>query len=218
MWWQSFRMADSGISTKSCLPRSSRGRDVSWFAMLRQLLLVIALISSGFAAEDSREIQYRITLGDALQHKLHVQVRFPLPTAGDLQLPVWNATYQVRDFAQYVSNVKAQGAVIRKINSSRWHLEPSASTVTVDYDYVADLPGPFGDSYDQEQAFFNFAMLLMYPVEQRSAPVRVEIEEAPEDWLIATSLPAIGGTQEGRARFALHARNYDHLVDSPVEL
>ncbi len=185
---------------------------------LFSLFLLLILCGACFAA-DSPEVHYLITLQDPLQHKLHVQMSFPRSPGGDLQLPVWNATYQIRDFAQYVSNVRSGGVLLKKTNTSRWHLDPGADGwTTVDYDYIADMPGPFGASYDSSHAFLNFAMLLLYPVEQRATQVRVEIQNVPAGWRMATPLPAIGGVEAGRARFALHARNYDHLVDSPVEI
>jgi len=63
-----------------------------------------------------------------------VQVQIILPpgaAARELQLPVWNALYQVRDFAQFVNWVRAKDRAgntlpIEQANDSRWQLESAA--------------------------------------------------------------------------------------------
>src|SRR5262249_35540596 len=53
-------------------------------------------------------IRYTIALIDLSAHELHVTVALPCGAdERDLQLPVWNALYQVRDFSQYVNWVRA---------------------------------------------------------------------------------------------------------------
>ncbi len=63
-------------------------------------LLLVAAPASSFAA-----IDYTISLADPTHHHL-VEVQIFLPPGAaerEIQLPVWNALYQVRDFAQYVN-------------------------------------------------------------------------------------------------------------------
>ena len=45
----------------------------------------------------------------------------------ELQLPVWNALYQIRDFSQYVNWVRPvteadMRLAVRKLDKSRWHV------------------------------------------------------------------------------------------------
>src|SRR2546423_11807339 len=53
-------------------------------------------------------IHYSVSLITPSAHLVKVGIVLPAgaPTR-DLQLPVWNALYQVRDFSQYVTEVKA---------------------------------------------------------------------------------------------------------------
>src|SRR5215469_7589413 len=165
----------------------------------------------------SLPIQYTIALTDLSAHKLHVTVALPCGAdERDLQLPVWNALYQVRDFSQYVNWVRAtnrdgQPLPIRLLDKSRWRASGAVNGAEIEYEILAQLPGPYGAELNSKHAFFNLAEILMYPVDARSAPVNVSFREVPANWKIATTLeksPAGG--------FA--AQNYDLLVDSPVEI
>src|SRR5579859_7395290 len=75
------------------------------------LLLAAPLLAQVAAPEDTppERIRYTVELKDASQHFVHVRVELPPGVSQrDLQLPVWNATYMVRDFAQYVNHFKAE--------------------------------------------------------------------------------------------------------------
>src|ERR1043166_4384520 len=82
------------------------------------LLLATALAAQVASPEDAppERIRYTIELKDASQHLVHVRVELPPGVAQrDVQLPVWNATYMVRDFAQHVNRVAAESAAGRPI-------------------------------------------------------------------------------------------------------
>ena len=178
------------------------------------LLLLLAVSSCGLA-ESSASLHYSISLANPEQHLLHVTLNIP-PGAPvhDLQLPVWNALYQVRDFAQYVNWVKAeslsgQALPIRKLEKSRWQLSASDQGAKVEYEIFADQAGPFGAQLNAEHAFLNFAEVLMYPVDARNSPIQVEFKQLPANWKVATALAVDAA--------GFRAANYDELVDSPVE-
>jgi predicted metalloprotease with PDZ domain len=133
----------------------------------------------------------------------------------DVQLPVWNALYQVRDFAQYVRSVAAHGddgtpLPVRAVDKTTWHVEGGSDGFSFEYDIFADTPGPFGAQLNTEHAFFNLAEVLMYVVGQNGNPVSVQFTNLPPEWMIATPMTRTG---EG-----FTARSYDEMVDSPVEV
>ncbi|MBZ5630021.1 MAG: PDZ domain-containing protein [Acidobacteriia bacterium] len=165
------------------------------------------------------QVAYTISLKSAVNHIAHVAIRLR-PLAPNrpyrVQLPVWNALYQVRDFAQYARAVAAHdddgGAVpIRLVDKTTWEADIDSRTVTFEYDVVADNPGPFGAELNDRHAFFNLAEILMYPVDLRDGWMQVTFTDVPPAWKVATSLRQI------RTNLLL-ARNYDELVDAPVEL
>jgi len=179
------------------------------------LLSVILLLASHATAETP--ISYTISLASPEQHLVEVQLFLPPgPAEHELQLPVWNALYQVRDFAQYVNWIRAKGRAgkplpVRDLDASRWRIEGSQNGAIIEYQIYADLPGPFGAQLNSQHAFFNLAEILMYPVDGRSSPMQVHFSHVPEGWKIATPLASLsdGG---------FSAESYDRLVDSPFEL
>jgi len=84
-----------------------------------------------------------------------------------VQLPVWNALYQVRDFAQYITWVRAKaksGALEVKANRQiNLGIDGTEEGASVEYEIVAALPGPYGAQAHCEPRIFHFAKLMYLP-------------------------------------------------------
>jgi predicted metalloprotease with PDZ domain len=160
---------------------------------------------------------YTISLTNPEQHLVEVQILLPEgPAQRELQLPVWNSLYQVRDFAQYVNWVRAkdragQSLAVRALDKSRWQISDAQRGAVIEYQIFLDSPGPFGAQFNSHHAFLNLAQVLMYPVDARNGPMVVRFRDVPEGWHVATPLTAM---PEGR----FGSENYDRLVDSPIEI
>src|SRR5579863_869256 len=202
--------------------RASSGCPILLSRSLRKrvgiLTLTLILTLSAFgAAQSSSPVTYTVALASPAQHL--VEVKITLPPGGsqrDLQLPVWNALYQVRDFAQYVNWVRAKSRsgndlVIRETDKSHWQIQGADGGAIVQYQIYVDSPGPFGAQLTDHHAFLNLAQILMYPVDTRGSPMQVHFAQLPEGWHIATPLATSPGGE-------FTAANYDRLVDSPVEI
>lgn len=183
---------------------------------MRLFTVAIFLFSIRAASAAPSQIAYNVSLTSPEQHLVEVQVILP-PGPGDreLQLPVWNALYQVRDFAQYINWIHAKDRAgkqlpLDEINDSRWHLQGAANGAIVEYQIYTDSPGPFGAQLNQHHAFLNLAQLLIYDADARNAPLVLHFSRVPADWHIATPLKS--------AADGFTAENYDRLVDSPIEL
>jgi predicted metalloprotease with PDZ domain len=180
-------------------------------------LFRLALILATALAPSCAATDYTISLANPEHHLVEVQVQLAEgPAERELQLPVWNALYQVRDFAQSVNWVRAQDQAgrpitVRQLDKSRWQLSGADTGAVVEYQIYLDSFGPFGAQLSSHHAFFNLAQLLMYPVDARNAPMIVRFSQVPDGWHIATPLLSL---PDGRFR----AENYDRLVDSPVEI
>jgi predicted metalloprotease with PDZ domain len=163
-----------------------------------------------------RPVSYTVSLSHPERHLLHITLQIPPGRAEqNLQLPVWNALYQVRDFAQYVNWVRARTpsgrvANVRKVEKSRWQISGAENGAVVEYEIYADTPGPFGAQLNSHHAFLNLAEVLMFPVDDRAHTMTISFE-IPEGWRVATPL-------ESDCDSFFRAANYDRLVDSPVEL
>lgn len=182
---------------------------------------LLAVVSNAFAQIQPAQsaASYTINLSSPEQHLVEVQIILPAGAAQrDLQLPVWNALYQVRDFAQYVNWARAKdraghALAVHELDKSRWQVQGAEGGAIVNYQIYVDSPGPFGAQFNPHHAFFNLAQILMYPVDTRSAPLNVRFNQIPDGWHIATPL-----TSSSSSSGEFSAANYDRLVDSPVEI
>lgn len=183
------------------------------------ILFLAVQLSAAPQSAPQDAVTYTVSLAGAAQHLVHVCMDLPAGVdERQVQLPVWNALYQVRDFAQYVRAVTARNSdgkalPVRLLDKTTWQVSGAAQGTAVEYDIVADQRGPFGAQLNDEHAFFNLAEILMYPVGGKNAPMIVSFSDVPAGWKIATPLPAVEGQPA-----SFRARSYDHMVDSPVEI
>ncbi len=184
----------------------------TWQRAWRRLAAVSLLCASALGAES----HYTIDLSEAASGWLWVSLEAPCEGGScELQMPVWSATYQVRDFAQFILRVEARGpggepATVHKIRPSRWRVESPGERVAVRYRILADRSGPFGAYADAEQVTLNLAQVLLYPVAARAEPFTLELANKPPELEEAIELP--------REQERYVAPSYDRLVDTPVHL
>jgi predicted metalloprotease with PDZ domain len=166
----------------------------------------------------AQPVRYLVSLADPERHLIHVT--FEIPPGRDtheLQLPVWNSLYQIRDFSQYMNWIRAttngqsdRPPSLTQINPSRWKLTGAEYGASVEYEMFSDSPGSFGAQLNPHHAFFNLAQILLYSDDTRGQPAQIEFRKLPAQWKIATPLVQVGGV--------FTAENYHRLVDSPVEI
>ena len=189
---------------------------VARFALVWALASALAAVLFVPSLSAQSPIAYTVLLSSPEQHLVQVQIDLPPgPTTRELQLPVWNALYQVRDFSQFVDWVRAKDRsgkplAVRKLNNSLWQIDAAQDGASVEYQIYVDSPGPFGAQLNTHHAFLNLAQVLVYPVDARNAPVALLFSNLPSQWRAAMPLSP--------PDFKFHADNYDQLVDSPVEI
>jgi predicted metalloprotease with PDZ domain len=183
----------------------------SGWRLLQFPLFWLAALLPAWAATN-----YTIILAHPEQHLVEVRIELAQGAAmRELQLPVWNALYQIRDFSQYVNWIRAKdsagrGLAVREMSDSLWQVAGAEKGAIVEYEIFADSFGPFGTQFNSHHAFFNLAQVLMYPVDARSDSMWLRISMVPAGWQVATPLSPVDG--------GFRADNYDRLVDSPVEV
>src|SRR5690349_4550908 len=134
---------------KVLFSRSSRFRQPCFLS-----ILLLTLLSSGLCQSESK-LDYTLTFADALHHRVHVSMTFDPENGGnEVQLPVWNALYQVRDFARNVISVRAamqsgERLPLHQVDKTTWEFRPKPGWAVVDYDIVLDEAGPFGAQFNQ---------------------------------------------------------------------
>ncbi|HLV88069.1 MAG TPA: PDZ domain-containing protein [Candidatus Sulfotelmatobacter sp.] len=184
---------------------------------LRFAVCSFVVFTSVFAAaQSSALVSYSISLLSPEQHLVEVQVTLP-PGSDErqLQLPVWNALYQIRDFAQFVNWTRAKDhsgkpLEVRDVDKSCWKIQGASGGAVFEYQMFVDSPGPFGAQLNPHHAFLNLAQILVYPVDARNASTRVDFTHVPTGWRIATPMPSVDS--------GFTAENYDRMADSPVEI
>lgn len=190
------------------------------------LCLTAAVVAQNAGTNDAAVTNYTVSLTALDQHLVNVEIFVPAGAGRrEFQLPVWNALYQVRDFAQYVNWVRAKDRAgkpltVREEDKSRWQVDGAEGGAIVVYQIFVDSFGPFGAQLNPHHAFFNLAQLLMYPVDARNQTMAVRFNAMPPGWRIVTPLKSLPADQSpaDHPENRFFAENYDRLVDSPVEI
>ena len=167
-------------------------------------------------------IQYQVSISHPEQHLFHVTMTIP-DVSGEVtvQLPAWNALYQIRDFSSHIQQVEAfAGSVkapIEKVDKQTWRVT-GQGTLSIRYETYWDDAGPFATQLNGEHAFINPAMILLYVPDRRGEAADLFLEDVSGTWNVASSVHAGIATIGGVRIFVLNTKNYDALVDAPVEV
>jgi predicted metalloprotease with PDZ domain len=166
-------------------------------------------------------IRYTVSVADRQDHMFAVTMTVPAARGRvTAAMPVWNALYQVRDFAWRVFDVHAallpradapQPLPVRAIDPQTWQVTAQGA-VRFEYEVFWNGPPPFDSQLDTHHAFINPAEILFYLPERPNEPVEVRFTGLAPGWKIAVELPSAGAPDSFRAA------NYDRLADAPVEV
>ena len=177
-------------------------------------LSVLLASALAFAASAAADNAYEIDLSDARSGWLHVRLDASCAAPCELQMPVWSATYQVRDFARFVADLSVETAAgepleIDRMGPSRWRVDAAEnSAVTVRYRVRADRPGPFGAYADGQIVQLDLAQVLLYADGRLGEPSTLRFIEKPVSFREALALPHKDGVYR--------APSYGRLVDTPA--
>jgi predicted metalloprotease with PDZ domain len=167
-------------------------------------------------------IAHRVSILDPKSHLCHVETTVTsseaLPEGLVLYMPVWTpGSYLLREYARHVEALAADPpARAVKIRKNAWQIGTLGATrVVVRYRMYANELTVRTSHVDETHAFLVGAALFLCVEGAEQLPSSVEID-APREWRIATSLPAVDNGGEGLRRF--EARDFDTLVDCPIEL
>ncbi|MBK9518001.1 MAG: M61 family metallopeptidase [Anaeromyxobacter sp.] len=162
-------------------------------------------------------MRYRLSFPAPQTHHLHVALELEQPGDGlELALPVWTpGSYLVREFARHLEQVEASDETgcpvpVVRLDKHRWRLDAGAAArVTVRYRVYANDLTVRTSHVDQSHAFLSPAGVFLAARGRETGPHRVEVA-LPPGWRVATAL------EGGPTHFT--ARDYDELVDSPLEI
>jgi len=155
------------------------------------------------------------------RHLFHVSIKLPVKGEALLQMPAWNALYQIKDFASRIQGVQAHAesgaATIEKIDKQTWRVTGNG-TVQIDYSIYWDEVGPFATQLNGEHAFINPAEILMYVVGRTSEKASLAIGEFPENWRLASATAFHCESQASHPQCTSEVSTYNQLADGPIEV
>jgi predicted metalloprotease with PDZ domain len=180
-------------------------------------VFLLALVVSSASAT----IRYTVSIEHPERHIFHVSMEIPDVTGEvTVQMPAWNALYQIRDFSAHVRDVEALAGsnptALEKLDKLTWRITGNGA-ITVRYATYWDEPGPFATQLNTDHAFINPAMILMYVSTRRAEDVVLNMPDVPLEWAATgASLKLLDYTSRVR-NFEFAASGYDTLADAPIE-
>ncbi len=166
-------------------------------------------------------IRYDIGVEDPKNHRVQVTVDVPDLTGStvDLVLPAWMpGSYDIRDPARRLRGLRVSQAgsgrelAVSKQDKARWRVTTGGvDHLDVRYEVYAHELADDGNDATPEHLYVNPGALLVYVDGREREPLEVAVH-VPSPWKVYTELAELGRSP---ARF--RARDYDELVDSPID-
>jgi predicted metalloprotease with PDZ domain len=162
-------------------------------------------------------MRYRIAIPDPHSHLVHVAATLERPgPAPELAFAVWTpGSYLVREFARHVEGLQAADEAGRPLEVARLDKQRvrvragDAREVTLSFHVYANDLTVRTSHVDGSHAYLNGANVFPYAPGREQEPCRLEVAP-PAGWRVSTAL------EGGPTVFT--ARDYDELVDSPLEI
>ena len=164
---------------------------------------------------------YALSWREPNERLFDISIRFTAPDDDPLLwLPAWRpGRYLIMNFA---ANVRDWSANLRKVGKSSWRVAARrGEEVEVTYRYYAGVLDAGSSFLAEDEAYVNGSNLFLCVDALRHERCTLEIA-APESWRIESQLtgcqlPVAGDQATGnRQPVTVSARDYDHLIDSPI--
>jgi predicted metalloprotease with PDZ domain len=167
-------------------------------------------------------LRYGIHPEDLVRHRLRVTLEVsgvPLPRDPELVLPVWTpGSYLVREFSRNlrdlrVSTPSGTPLPVRKVAKNRWRIEREAGegSFTVSYSVFGHDLTCHDVDVTPEHLYGNGAALFCAVEGTQALPVELTVA-SPPGWKVTCELEEVG-----RDPWRFRGRDYDELVDSPID-
>jgi len=170
-------------------------------------------------------IHYRVEPSDLYAHLFRVALTITRPQAlQEVSLPVWiPGSYLVREFSKNLQELKAhQGrreVALTQLDKHRWQADCSVDKPLVLTYCVCAYDTSVRTAWlDTSRGFFNGTSLCLRVHGQEKQRHTLDIASTPATagWSVATGLSTLSTDKRGFGLYA--ARDYDELVDCPVEM
>lgn len=162
-------------------------------------------------------INYQISL-HPLSHEYEVWLDFDqdhdFPV--EFSLPNWvPGSYLIRDFSRHITELRVycngSAVAFAQLSKNRWRTEGGQGRWQIRYRIYAFDLSVRGAFLSTERAFFDGACLFLKVHGAENLPHSVTLQDLPEQWQIATTLPQTAALQ-------FQTASYAGLIDHPVEM
>lgn len=160
-------------------------------------------------------VKISIDLAEAEHHYAHVKMSFPASREAslDLHLPVWRTgRYEILNLANGIREFTASDALHwKKVDKDTWRLSGDLTQgVEISYQVYANQLGLRTRHVDDTHAFIDASAVVMYTETSRYDKHIIDLQ-VPKAWR------SVSGLEKGAHEHQFIAKNYDVLVDSPIE-
>jgi len=173
----------------------------------------------------SKSVHFSLDLERAHEHIISVTLTVEDPSELEVfELPVWiPGSYLVREFSKEILKIKAQqnnrALVVEQLSKNTWQVRASSDKpLTLEYEVFAHDASVRTAWLDTQRGFFNGTSLFLRPHSKPNAAYTLEVK-APSfnsKWKLATALTP--GKVKANGFGLYQARNYEQLIDCPVEM
>ena len=184
--------------------------------------------SANSRSSTSPSIHYRVEISDLQAHLFKITLTVAEPAAlQKFSLPVWiPGSYLVREFSGHLQQLQAKqgrrtlvAGQIAQIDKCSWQIRCSpARPLVLVYEVYANDHSVRTAILGEARGFFNGTSLCVRVEGQEHSVHELDIvaPKTKPDWSLATGLTPHKISKNGFGRY--RAKDYDELVDSPVEM
>ncbi|HEX8908137.1 MAG TPA: M61 family peptidase, partial [Anaeromyxobacteraceae bacterium] len=180
-------------------------------------------------------MRYRVSMPEPHGHLFHVELKVSRPgEALTVGLPVWTpGSYLLREYARHLEGLSAEDGAgralpVERLDKHRFRVAAGgAGEAVLRYRVYAHDLTVRTCHLDGSHGYFNGAALFLYAEGREREEHLLEVNP-PDGWRVATALPPAPGGRDpfeeagaattSGARWVFTARDYDALVDAPVEV
>ena len=172
-------------------------------------------------------LDYKISYTQAHHHFINIELTINhvddiMEKELSLQLPAWRpGRYTLQNFAKNIAQFDVfdehhNPLQFSKTTKDNWKIKTNgAKTVTVNYSYYANQMDAGGCYVDEKQIYLNFICCCLEVKNRPDSMYRVHIE-MPSRYKIACALEQKTEKTQGKDKHFLIAKDFFHLVDSPL--
>ncbi|HHM24387.1 MAG TPA: M61 family peptidase [Bacteroidetes bacterium] len=192
------------------------------FWMAFWIVLALMALASSLSGAGSTPVVLRVAVADTVGHYFDVQIEAGAEGQDSLyfKMPVWiPGSYLIREFEGQVFGFSASDGAKhqlpwKKTDKNTWRVYlDSSTTAVVRYRVYAFNPDIHYSYVDADRAFLNPSSVCMFVAGRVNRPYRLELS-FPQNWTsVSTTLQEVSSQP-----LVFIARNYDELVDSPIEI